>query len=47
MTDNEIDTSEIPVLGERFFANAKLRMPVGKIPVLLSLDEEIAEWFRE
>ena len=27
MKDEEIDTSEIPPLGEKFFANAKLRMP--------------------
>ena len=27
MTDEEIDTSDIPPLDETFFANARLRMP--------------------
>jgi uncharacterized protein (DUF4415 family) len=44
--DEEIDTSDIPPLDDEFFANAQLRMPEGKVPVLLSIDEEIAEWFR-
>ena len=31
MTDKDIDTSDIPPLGEAFFANAKLRLPSGGI----------------
>ncbi|MFL6468352.1 MAG: 3-oxoacyl-ACP synthase [Pyrinomonadaceae bacterium] len=46
MSDDEIDTSDIPELDDSFFANAKLMLPKGKIPVLLAIDEEIAEWFR-
>jgi hypothetical protein len=33
MTDEEIDTSDIPPLDEKFFANARLRMPRGKVAV--------------
>lgn len=36
----------IPPLTDEFFANAKLRLPKGKVPVLLAIDEEIAEWFK-
>jgi uncharacterized protein (DUF4415 family) len=46
MTDEEIDVSDIPPLGEKFFANAKLRMPKGKVSVLLNVDEETNDWYR-
>jgi uncharacterized protein (DUF4415 family) len=46
MTDEEIDISDIPPLGEKFFANAKLRMPKGKVSVLLNVDEETNDWYR-
>lgn len=46
MSDSEIDTSEIPELGDEFFAGAELRMPEGKVPIMLSIDEDIVEWFR-
>jgi len=46
MTDDEIDTSDIPVLDEAFFANARLRVPEGKIPVLMNIDAEVFEWFK-
>ena len=46
MTDEEIDTSDIPPLDEAFFANAKLRLPKGKVPVVLSLDADVIEWFK-
>lgn len=46
MSDDEVDTSDIPLLEEEFFANAKLRLPKGKVPILLTIDEEIAEWFK-
>lgn len=47
MTDDEIDLSDSPALGEEFFANAQWRMPEGKKPVLLSVDTEVLEWFEE
>ena len=45
MTDEEINTSEIPPLGEKFFANAKLRMPKNKVSVVVNIDKEISEWY--
>jgi uncharacterized protein (DUF4415 family) len=47
MSDDEIDTSDAPALNDSFFANAKLRMPSGKVSVLLNVDEEILEWYEE
>ena len=46
MSDEEIDTSDIPALDEAFFANAHLRLPNGKVPVLMSVDAEVFEWFK-
>ncbi|HQU91145.1 MAG TPA: BrnA antitoxin family protein [Pyrinomonadaceae bacterium] len=47
MTDDEIDTSDIPELDEEFFAQAELRMPKDKHSILLSIDEETYEWFED
>ena len=46
MTDEEIDTSDIPPLEEAFFANAKLRLPKGKVPIVLSVDADVIAWFK-
>ena len=46
MTDDEIDTSEIQELTETFFENAKLRMPLGKSSVVVSVDNDVLEWFQ-
>lgn len=46
MTDEEIDASDIPPLDEAFFANAKLRLPKGKVPVVISVDADVVEWFK-
>jgi len=46
MSDDEIDTSDIPPLDETFFANAKPRMPKGKVPAVISVDAEVVEWFK-
>lgn len=40
MADEEIDTSDIPPLDDAFFANAKLRLPKGKVPVVKSVDAD-------
>ncbi|HZH31398.1 MAG TPA: BrnA antitoxin family protein [Pyrinomonadaceae bacterium] len=45
MTDEEIDTSDIPPLDEAFFADAKLRVP-GKVSVTVNVDADVLEWFR-
>ncbi|MGQ9554325.1 MAG: BrnA antitoxin family protein [Anaerolineae bacterium] len=47
MTDEMIDTSDIPPLDDEFFARAKWRMP-GKEAVIVQvrIDREILEWFK-
>lgn len=47
MTDDEIDTSDIPELDDEFFAKAELRMPKNKTSVMLSVDSEVLEWFED
>jgi uncharacterized protein (DUF4415 family) len=46
MTDEEIDTSDIPPLDDAFFANAKLRLPKGRVPVIMSVDADVFSWFK-
>lgn len=46
MTDDMIDTSEIPPLGEKFFATAKWRMPKPKVKVTVEVEPEVLEWFK-
>jgi len=45
MTDEEIDTSDIPPLDEEFFAKAQWRMPKRKTAVTLSVDDDVLKWF--
>jgi uncharacterized protein (DUF4415 family) len=46
LTDEMIDTSDIPLLTEDFFASAKWRMPKEKIRVTVEVEPEVAEWFK-
>src|SRR6266571_2159094 len=46
MTDKEVDTSDIPPLDDAFFANAKLRVPDGTVPIVMSVDGDVLEWFK-
>ena len=46
LTDEEINTFDIPPLDQKFFANAKLRMPKGKVAVVVSVDEDVSDWFQ-
>ena len=47
MTNDDIDTSDIPPLTEEFFSTAKLRMPSTPIStVAVRVDSETFEWFR-
>ena len=46
MSDDEVDVSDVPPLDAQFFERAIYRSPAGKVPVLLSIDEEIAAWFQ-
>ena len=46
MTDEGIDTSDIPPLSEAFFATARLRMPEKQVSVTLDVDADVLEWFK-
>jgi uncharacterized protein (DUF4415 family) len=46
LPDAEIDTSDIPELGDEFFRNTKLVMPAGKRQVTLRIDADVLDWFR-
>jgi uncharacterized protein (DUF4415 family) len=46
MTDEEIDTSDIPPLTEDFFKRAKVRMPKRKVAVTVQIDPDVLDWFR-
>lgn len=45
MTDEEVDTSDVPPLGDEFFAAAQWRMPRRKTAVTLSVDDDVLRWF--
>ncbi len=47
MSDDDVDTSDIPELDDEFFASGEMRMPKNKTPILLSVDSEVLEWFEE
>lgn len=46
MTDEMIDTSDIPPLTEDFFTKAKWRMPKPKVKVMVEIEPEVAAWFQ-
>ena len=45
MTDEEIETSDIPPLDESFFAKAKVRMP-KRVSVTMQVDADLLDWFK-
>ena len=45
LTDEQIDTSDIPPLDADFFSRATLQMP-DKPTVVLSVDADVLEWFQ-
>lgn len=48
MTDEEIDTSDIPPLTDEFFTKAKLRLPnSSNATVTVNVDTETLEWFQQ
>jgi uncharacterized protein (DUF4415 family) len=47
MTDEDIDFSDIPELGEEFWKNAVLVMPNKTRPVTLRIKEFVVEAFRQ
>lgn len=46
MSDNDIDTSEIPELDEEWFKNAKVVFTEKKKAISLRVDAEVLEWFK-
>ena len=46
MMDEEVDTSDIAPLDDAFFANAKLRLPEEKVPVVVTVDSDVFQWFK-
>jgi uncharacterized protein (DUF4415 family) len=44
LTDDEIDTSDIPPLTDAFFARAKVRLP--KDMVMMHVDPDVLAWFK-
>ena len=46
LTDEAIDTSDIPPLTETFFARAEIRHPRRTVTVTLPVDAEVWEWFK-
>jgi uncharacterized protein (DUF4415 family) len=44
MTDDEIDTSDIPPLTDEFFKRARIRMP--KRPLTIQVDSDVLDWFK-
>ncbi|MGB7085535.1 MAG: hypothetical protein WBD47_08275 [Phormidesmis sp.] len=47
MTDEDIDTSDIPPLTEAFFEQATLRMPKNSLQtVAIQIDSETLAWFK-
>ncbi len=46
MTDEEIDTSDIPPLDDDFFAKAQLRLPGENASVVITMEPDILEWFK-
>ena len=45
LTDEQIDTSDIPPLNEDFFSRAILQTP-DKPTVVLNVDADVLEWFQ-
>ena len=47
MTDDDIDTSDIPPLTDEFFSKAKLRIPASSLTtVAVQVDSETLAWFQ-
>ena len=45
MSDEEIDTSDIPELDDDFFKRAEIRIPTKK-SVTMRLDADVLEWYK-
>ena len=46
MTDDMIDTSDIPPLTEEWFKNAKRRMPKKPVAVTVQVETDVRAWYK-
>ncbi len=46
MTDDDIDTSDIPPLTEDFFKRANVRMPKHMATMTVQVDADVLNWFK-
>ena len=47
MPDEDINTDDIPELGDEFWENARVRYPAeGKERLTVRFDEDMVQWFR-
>ena len=46
MTDDDIDYSDIPELGDDFFKNAEVVMPPEKKHLSIRLDADVLDWMK-
>ena len=47
LSDDEIDTSDIPELDEDFWKNANVVIPKGKVSKTFRIDADVLEWFMQ
>lgn len=47
LTDDEIDTSDIPELDETFWKNARVVYPQPKQAISIRIDEDVLEWLKK
>ena len=46
MTDDEIDTSEIPPLTDEFFKRARVRLPKSGVIMTVQVDQDVLDWYK-
>ncbi len=46
MTDDDIDTSDIPPLNDEFFKHAKVRLPKRYVMMKIQVDSDVLDWFK-
>ncbi len=44
---HEIDFSDIPETGEKFWSDAKVKMPAGKTAISIRIDNDILQFFKQ
>lgn len=46
MSDDDVDTSDIPPLTEEFFEKATLRIPASQAQQFVQIEPDILKWFQ-